>query len=145
MHPELDHAKLKELQQPQQRSLWKSFTGALAKFISHISSSDKSEPKRLPVVKTYLAQYHEFITGKSKLNLSSVEVVKEIMFTVISLLNNSFYTNGSSFSLLYSNIKLVRDIVLSCMIVCELIKPCTYYPCMYIRMIGASLSEPHWQ
>ena len=112
MHPELDHAKLRELQQlqqPQQRSWWKSITGAVTKFINRMSSSDKTESKRLPVVKTYLAQYHKFITGKNELNLSPVEVIDEIMYTVMSLLNNSFYTNGSNYCLLYSDIKLVRN------------------------------------
>ena len=113
MHPEIDHVKLKELQskeESQQQSLWKSFKGALTKLMNRMSSSDKDESKRLPIVKTYLSQYYEFITGKSNLNLSSVEVFDEIMHIVVSLLNNSFYSNGSYHCcFLYSDIKQVRN------------------------------------
>ena len=112
MHPELDRAKLKELhakEESQQRSWWKSFKGAVTKLINPMSSSDKDEYKCFPVVKTYLAQYHKFITGRSNLNLSSVEVFDEIMHIVMSLLSNSFYINGRHDCLLGSDIKQVRN------------------------------------
>ena len=124
MHPELDRAKLKEVkakeelqskeelqpkEESQQRSWWKYIKGTVIKLINRISSSDKDESKRLPIVKTYLSQYYEFITGKSDLNLSPVEVFDEIMYIVVSLLQNSFYNNGSHHCLLYSDIRQVRN------------------------------------
>ena len=118
MHPELDHAKLKEFQskeESQQESWWKSwksFKGAVTKLVNRISSSDRSESKRLPIVKTYLAEYDKFITGKIKLNLNPVEVVDKIIYIVISLLNNSFHINGTSLCSLYSDIKLVSKLQL---------------------------------
>ena len=109
MHPELDHEKLKRLQSKEesQRSWWKSFAGAVTKLINRMTTFDKIEPKHLPIVKTYLAQYYKFITGESTMNLNLVEVADEIMYTVVSLLNNSFYINGISYCSLYSEIKEV--------------------------------------
>ena len=112
MHPEVNHTKLKELQsneESQQSSWWKfpTITGLLTKLKNRFASSDKSEFKRLPIVKTYLAQYYKFITGENSSTLNAVKVVHEIVYIIVSLMNSYFYVNNSNQSLFRSDIKLV--------------------------------------
>ena len=112
MHPEINHAKLKELQsnEESQQLLWKSFTGVVTKFRNRFISSDKSELKHFPIVKTYLAQYCKFITGESSLTLNAVEVVHEIVYIIVSLMNSYFYVNHGYHSLFHSDVKLVSKL-----------------------------------
>ena len=113
MHPELNHDKLKELQSKEasQQSWWKSITkfpGAVAKFIkSHVPSF--SETKHLPVVKTYLEPYCKFVTGETDLNLTPLEVVDEIVYTIESLIKSSFYVESSHRCLLAADVKKVHN------------------------------------
>jgi len=118
MHPEVNHAKLKELQpnEESQQSWWKSLTGipaAVSKFFKNpLSSFDKSEFKHLPIVKIYLAQYYEFITGESTLSLNLIEVVDEIVFIIESLMKSYFRYDGSDHFLLNSVVKKVSKLTL---------------------------------
>ena len=115
MRPELNHDKLKELKSKEdsQQSWWipKSFT-KFAKFIkSRIISSDESEFKHLPIVKTYLASYCKFITGEIDWNLTPVEVIDKIVYTIDSLIKCTFHVDSSQRCLLASDVKQVCKIV----------------------------------
>ena len=115
MHPELNHDKLKELQSKEasQQPWWRSiakFPGAVAKFIkSHVPSFSESETKRLPVVKTYLEPYCKFVTGETDLNLTPLEVIDEIVYTIESLIKNSFSVESSHRCLLAADVKKVHN------------------------------------
>lgn len=119
-HPELSHDKLKELQSKEdsqrskeatQQVWWKKYipgAEAIAKFIKNRgTSSDESEMKWLPIVKTYLASYCKFITGEINLNLNPLEVIDKIVYMIESLMKCSFYVEGNNRCLLASDIKKV--------------------------------------
>ena len=121
MHPEFNHDKLKELeskegsQQPKEDSKqpwWKTFvsrgTEAVANlFKSRATSSDGSEMKSLPAVKTYLAPYSKFITGEISTNLSPLEATNKIVYIIESLIKSYFNVESNHRCLLASDVKKV--------------------------------------
>ena len=113
MHPELNHKKLKELQSrgdPHQ-SWWKSFTklpGKVVEFIRrYTTSSDESNFRHLPILKTYLTPYFKFITRESESNLSPLEVIDITVYIFESLINSYFKVEGGHRYLLSLDIKKV--------------------------------------
>ena len=120
MHPEFNHNKLKELeskedsQQPKEDSKqpwWRIFSKgaeAVANFFkNHATSSDGSEMKSLPVVKTYLVPYSKFITGEIRMNLSPLEATDEIVYIIESLIKSYFNVESNHRCLLASDVKKV--------------------------------------
>ena len=113
IHPELNHKKLKELQSKEdpQQSWWKSITklpGTVIKFIkSHVTSSDESKFKHLPVLITYLTPYYKFITGETESNLNPLEVIDTILHIFESLIKSCFDVEGGNRYLLASDVKKV--------------------------------------
>ena len=113
MHPELNHDKLKELQSKEdsQQSWWKSiakFPGAVAKFIKNrVTSFTESDVKHLPIVKTYLEPYCQFITGENDLYLAPLEVIDEVVYIIESLIKNYFSVEGNRL-LIASDVKKVH-------------------------------------
>ena len=125
MHPEFNNDKLKELelkeglQQPKEdskqdskQSWWQMFSkGAetVANFFKNrVASSDGSEMRSLPVVKTYLEPYYKFITGEISKNLNLLEATDEIVYTIESLIKSDFHVEGNRRCLLASDVKKVK-------------------------------------
>ena len=86
MYPQLNHNKLKELQQSKEeskQSLWTSFTGMLSKlknvFVS--SGEDDSKHMHLPTLalRVYLSKHHRILTGKVFIKESPVEIIADII------------------------------------------------------------------
>ena len=86
MYPQLNHDKLKELQQSREglkQSIWTSVTGMLSKiknvFVS--SGEDDSKHMHLPTLalRVYLSKHHRILTGKVSINESPVEIITDII------------------------------------------------------------------
>ena len=144
MHPEFNHNKLKELEVSQQpgedskQTWWKMISkgaGAVANFFKgRVTSSDGSEMKSLPIVKTYLEPYSKFITGEINLNLNLLEATDEIVYIIESLIKSHFSNHGC---LLASHVKKVQKRS-------ESISYMLYISCTYIclcQLLIINLSE----
>lgn len=147
MHPEFNRNKLKELEVSQQpgedskQTWWKMISkgaGAVANFFKgHVTSSDGSEMKSLPIVKTYLEPYSKFITGEISLNLNLLEATDEIVYIIESLIKSHFNIKSNHGCLLASHVKKVQKRS-------ESISRMLYISCTYIclrQLLIINLSE----
>jgi len=88
MHPQLNHAKLKELQSKEEskQSRWPFVAGILSRLKNLIvPSGEGGEIKYTPALRIYLAKDHGILTGKVCLNKSPVEVIADITCVYNSL------------------------------------------------------------
>lgn len=101
MHPELNHNKLKELQQSKEeskQSLWKSFTGMLSKIKNFVvPSEDEVETKYFHALalRVYLSNHHRILTGKVHTKKSPVEIITDIIYRFNSLYKSYFHIDDS--------------------------------------------------
>ena len=116
-------------QQPEEDSKqtwWKMISkgaGAVANFFKgRVASSDGSEMKSLPIVKTYLEPYSKFITGEISLNVNLLEATDEIVYIIESLIKSHFNVENKHVCLLASHVKKVqrisRMLCISCTYIC---------------------------
>ena len=94
MYPQLNHSKLRELQQSKEelkQSLWKSFTGIFSKLKNVFVSSGESDSKHMHLptlaLRVYLSKHQRILTGKISINESPTdsEVITDIIYIFNSL------------------------------------------------------------
>ena len=101
MYPQLNHSKLRELQQSKEeskQSLWRSITGMFSKLKKYIVPSGESHSKQLPALalKFYLSKHHGILTGKLPIHKSPVAVIADIIYVFNSLYKACLYIDYSS-------------------------------------------------
>ena len=101
MHPELNHNKLKELQQSNEeskQSLWKSITGLFSKIKNYVvPSGDEVETKYFSgrALRIYLSKHHRILTGKVHTKKSPVEIITDIIYMFNSLYQSCLHIDNS--------------------------------------------------
>ena len=111
MHPELDHDKIKKIQQSKEES-----KSSLSKFWSGLKSGFKQvknyvlgeSSKQEPSLVVYLDDHFKLLTGKTPLDgTNPIEVVHEVVYIFQSLCKYYFHFDGYSRSVVNSEIKKV--------------------------------------
>ena len=111
MHPELDHDKIKKIQQSKEESkssfskFWSGLKSGFKQVKNYVlGESNKQEPSLI----VYLDHHFKLLTGKVPLDdINPIEVVSEIVYIFQSLLKYYLHYDGYPRSVFNDDIKKV--------------------------------------
>lgn len=114
MHPELDHEKIKKLQQSKEEpksTIIKFFNTFISGFKQVKNYVFGESNKQVPSLSIYLNKYLKLLTGKTLLNdTNPMEVVVEIVYIFQSLHKYHLHYDSTSQSLSKDDIKKVLHV-----------------------------------